>query len=201
MMPYVPTQRITFSATQLPMAIDYPAALALRQMVLVQDKLPKYLLAPEVSSLLHYVPDLHRKMLLDILWNTGIRPREAQTLIPGLFDLDVFRPFVRVLSEKMRARCGHPLKDEVRLIPLTDGNVVRQMKILMMTMWPRRRDPLWRVTDKTMLNWLKQMVKRAGEECVHFSIPVTPHMFRHSYIMHMLYHRHYSGSGRTQRMH
>jgi hypothetical protein len=45
-------------------AIDYPAALALRQMALVQDELPKYLLAPEVSALLHYVPDLHRKMLL-----------------------------------------------------------------------------------------------------------------------------------------
>jgi hypothetical protein len=35
------------------------------------DELPKYLLAPEVSALLHYVPDLHRKMLLATLWNTG----------------------------------------------------------------------------------------------------------------------------------
>jgi hypothetical protein len=42
----------------MPVAIDYPAALALRQMALVQDELPKYLLAPEVSALLHYVPDL-----------------------------------------------------------------------------------------------------------------------------------------------
>ncbi|HHT2537529.1 TPA: phage integrase family protein, partial [Klebsiella pneumoniae] len=40
---------------QLPVAIDYPAALALRQMALVQDELPKYLLAPEISALLHYV--------------------------------------------------------------------------------------------------------------------------------------------------
>ncbi|ECG5959124.1 phage integrase family protein, partial [Salmonella enterica subsp. enterica serovar Baguida] len=56
---------------QLPVAIDYPAALALRQMALVQDELPKYLLAPEISALLHYVPDLHRKMLLATLWNTG----------------------------------------------------------------------------------------------------------------------------------
>lgn len=40
-----------------------------------------------------------------------------------------------------------------------------------------------------MRNWLKQAVKRAGEDGVHFSIPVTPHTFRHSYIMHMLYHR------------
>ncbi|KAF1366598.1 hypothetical protein FHR25_004927 [Yokenella regensburgei] len=42
----------------LPVAIDYPAALALRQTAIVQDELPKYLLAPEVSALLHYVPDL-----------------------------------------------------------------------------------------------------------------------------------------------
>ncbi len=34
--------------------IDYPAALALRQMALVQDDLPKYLLAPEVSALLRF---------------------------------------------------------------------------------------------------------------------------------------------------
>ena len=39
-------------AAQLPVAIDYPAALALRQMSMVHDELPKYLLAPEVSALL-----------------------------------------------------------------------------------------------------------------------------------------------------
>jgi integrase len=63
----------------VPVVIDYPAALALRQMALVQD-LPKYLLAPEVSALLHYVPDLHRKMLLATLWNTGARINEALAL-------------------------------------------------------------------------------------------------------------------------
>jgi hypothetical protein len=31
---------------QLPVAIDYPAALALRQMATFTDDLPKYLLAP-----------------------------------------------------------------------------------------------------------------------------------------------------------
>lgn len=67
-------------AAQRPVAIDYPAALALRQMALVQDELPKYLLTPEVSALLHYVPDLHRKMLLATLWNTGARINEALAL-------------------------------------------------------------------------------------------------------------------------
>ncbi len=80
MMPAIPGQGVSFSAAQLPVAIDYPAALALRQMALVQDELPKYLLAPEVSALLHYVPDLHRKMLLATLWNTGARINEALAL-------------------------------------------------------------------------------------------------------------------------
>ncbi len=69
----------------LPVAIDYPAALALRQMSMVHDELPKYLLAPEVSALLHYVPDLHRKMLLATLWNTGARINEALALTRGEF--------------------------------------------------------------------------------------------------------------------
>lgn len=66
----IPSATSQGSMTALPVTIDYPAALALRQMALVQDELPKYLLAPEVSALLHYVPDLHRKMLLATLWCT-----------------------------------------------------------------------------------------------------------------------------------
>lgn len=84
---------------------------------------------------------------------------------------------------------GRPPKDEVRLVPLTDISYVRQMASWMVTTRPRRREPLWAVTDETMRNWLKQAVKRAEANGAHFSIPVTPHTFRHSYIMHMLYHR------------
>lgn len=65
--------QISVPAAQLPVTIDNSAALALRQMAIVQDELPKYLLAPEVSALLHDVPDLHCKMLLATLWNTGAR--------------------------------------------------------------------------------------------------------------------------------
>lgn len=64
-----------------------PVALALRQMALVQDELPKYLLAPEVSALLHYVSDLHRRMLLSTLWNSGARINEALGLTRADFNL------------------------------------------------------------------------------------------------------------------
>ena len=127
MIPAIPGQGVSFSAAQLPVAIDYPAALALRQMALVQDELPKYLLAPEVSALLHYVPDLHRKMLLATLWNTGARINEALALT--------------------------------------------------------RRE----ITDRTVRTWISEAVDAAAADGVTFSVPVTPHTFRHSYGMHMLY--------------
>ncbi len=117
------------------------------------------------------------------------RVGEARTLTPESFDLDGLRPLLGVLSEKVRARRGRPPKDEVRLVPLTDGSFVRQMENWMVITRPRRREPLWPVTDETMRNWLKQAVKRAEADGVHFSIAVTLHTFRHSYIMHMLYHR------------
>lgn len=88
--------------TQLPVAIDYPTALSLRQMALVHDELPKYLLAPEVSALLHYVPDLHRKMLLSTLWNTGACINEALALTRSDFSLVPPYPFVQLATLKQR---------------------------------------------------------------------------------------------------
>ena len=92
------------ATAQLPVIIDYPAALALRQMALLHDELPKYLLAPEVSALLHYVPDLHRKMLLATLWNTGARINEALARGRADFILKPPYPFVQLATLKQRAR-------------------------------------------------------------------------------------------------
>jgi integrase len=107
-----------------------PAALALRQMALVQDELPKYLLAPEVSALLHYVPDLHRKMLLATLWNTGARINEALALTRGDFSLAPPYPFVQLATLKQRAEkaartAGRaPAGSQAhRLVPLSDQPV------------------------------------------------------------------------------
>ena len=121
---------------QMPVAIDYPAALALRQMALVQDELPKYLLAPEVSALLHYVPDLHRKMLLATLWNTGARINEALALTRGDFSLAPPYPFVQLATLKQRAEksartAGRaPAGSQAhRLVPLSDHQYVSQLQV------------------------------------------------------------------------
>lgn len=46
---------------------------------------------------------------------------------------------------------------------------------------------IWQITDRTVRTWLAEAVEAAAADGVTFSVPVTPHTFRHSYAMHMLY--------------
>ncbi|POF75011.1 resolvase [Escherichia coli] len=182
----VPAVYSAGQSAQLPVAIDYPAALALRQMSMVHDELPKYLLAPEVSALLHYVPDLRRKMLLATLWNTGARINEALALTRGDFSLTPPYPFVQLATLKQRtekaARTAGRMpagQQTHRLVPLSDSWYVSQLRT--------EKARIWEVTDRTVRTWIGEAVAAAAADGVTFSVPVTPHTFRHSYAMHMLY--------------
>nr|WP_265345848.1 site-specific integrase [Klebsiella variicola] len=149
------------------MAIDYPAALALRQMALVQDELPKYLLAPEVSALLHYVPDLHRKMLMATLWNTGARINEALALTRGFFAgaaISVRAAGHAQAAHRETARTAGraPAGSQAhRLVPLSDHHYVSQLQMMVATLkipLERRnkrtgkveKARIWEITDRTV---------------------------------------------------
>lgn len=46
---------------------------------------------------------------------------------------------------------------------------------------------IWSVTDRTVRTWINEAIDASAVDGVRFSVPVTPHTFRHSYAMHMLY--------------
>nr|WP_312691162.1 tyrosine-type recombinase/integrase [Kosakonia sp.] len=189
----------SYPQAHLLVAIDYPAALALRQMALVQDELPKYLLAPEVCAQRHYVPDLHRRMLLATLRNTGAHINEALALTRVDFSLAPPYPFVQLATLKQRAEkaartAGRaPAGSQAhRLVPLSDSQYVSQLEMMVAT----RKIPLerknrrtgrtekarlWEITDRTARTWMNEAVGAAAADGVTFSVPVTPHTLRHSY--------------------
>lgn len=166
--PSLPGQGYAPEKVHLPVAIDYPAARALRQMAIVQDELPKYLLAPEVSALLHYVPDLHRKMLLATLWNTGARINEALALTRTDFSLAPPYPFVQLAPLKLRAEKAARTavrtpagSQSHRLVSLSDKQYVSQLEMMVATLKIplKRRNKrtgrmekarIWEITDRTV---------------------------------------------------
>ncbi len=186
------------TATSAP--FDYGRALSLREMARHYTEMPKYLLAPEVAGLLHYLPDWNQHAFINTLWNTGARLNEALALRRRDFHLNDEIPHVVVRTAKQRRTAGgRPKKGKSanRVIPLSDPGYVDEMRRLFAStrerfeddklIGERRAMPVWGVTDRTVRNWLERAVDAAERDGVRFSIPVSPHTFRHSFAMHLLY--------------
>ncbi|RRW59572.1 phage integrase family protein [Pantoea dispersa] len=180
---------------------DYGRALALRAMAAAYTELPRYLLAPEITGLLHHVPDWTQHALVNTLWNTGGRLNEVLALRRRDFRLNDVIPHVVIRTAKQRrAGSGRPRKGTSpnRVVPLSDPAYVDEMRRLFASVreefetdgetGERRALPVWTVSDRTVRNWLTRATDTAARAGIRLSIDVSPHTFRHSFAMHMLYH-------------
>ncbi|MEZ2578442.1 tyrosine-type recombinase/integrase [Buttiauxella ferragutiae] len=179
---------------------DFGRAITLRRMAMHFTELPKYLLAPEVAALLHYLPDLIQHGLVNTLWNTGARINEALALRRRDFRLNDDIPHVVIRTAKQRRTDGgRPQKGKSanRVVVLSDADYVREMRNLFASArekfetdtltGEKRAMPVWHVTDRTVRNWLKGAVNQASHDGVTFTVDISPHTFRHSFAMHLLY--------------
>lgn len=176
----------------------YARAVRLREMAIAAGlDVPRYLLWPEITVLLGYLPDLRQRLLIETLWNTGARINEALALTPGDFFFNDALPFVRVRTLKQRAprSRGRPTLEEqqappFRVVPLPDPAYVRRLQEYFATfrLMTRRATPIWDVaSQETPRNWLKAAVRRAERDGVRFSVsPITPKTFRHSFGTHLV---------------
>lgn len=175
---------------------DFAQAVAMRRMALNLSDQPAYLLAPEITLLLDNIADLRRRMLFDFLWNTGARINEALAVTPKDIVLDAVKPFVVLRTLKQRnqtaGRRGRPGKDMPvkRTLPLLDPGFVRRLRDHLATFARYVTKPVWEISDDTARNWLKEALGNAQRAGMNFSIEnITPHTFRHSFAMHLLYNR------------
>ena len=168
---------------------QWRVATALRNLAIAHTDAPRYLLAHEVGAVLAMLPDLQRRFLVATLWNSGARINEALALTPGDFELDGQRPFVVLRTLKQRSRGkGRPRAGDTvkRLVPLLDPQYAQQAREYLATVKLARGARIWPVTDQTVRNWLKEADTALRGRGVHLVVPLTPHVFRHSYAMHLL---------------
>lgn len=175
------------------MRVSEALALTARDCILTQDdeaRLMRRRGARKSDSVTKVKPDL------------PLRDSAGSPMLPQVIPDDSYQAAVLVRSLKRHcgsATRGKPTEAErraenaaKRLIPLLDPDFVTDLKayrdgVLYGSVRKALDEPLWTITSRqSVLNWINAAVERAAADGVLFTVPVSPHTFRHSYAMYML---------------
>ncbi|MEM7083730.1 MAG: tyrosine-type recombinase/integrase [Pseudomonadota bacterium] len=147
-------------------------------------ELPKYLLLPEIESVLAATLDDSHYLMLDVLWHTGARVSEMLALTPEHFDFQYEEVSLETLKQK---KVGRPKKVNARalqrVVPTPDPEFLERVKRFIVTHRPGQKDRLFPVTPQTVQN-------RIDKWTADLELPFrpTPHTFRHSFAVNQILH-------------
>lgn len=157
----------------------------------VLDECPRYLLAPEIDTLLSVCDDLTQRTIIQLLFVTGARISELLALTPE--DVHINNELgayviLRTLKQQRRGkgRIPNSQKTAKRIVPILDQSHATALRGYIVTMTRNKRKPIFTVSDETVRNWLKACHKRINDQGLNLPVTPTPHVMRHSFAVHLV---------------
>lgn len=170
-----------------PARLDWGYWLERRPLVLeLNPDVPKYLILPEVHTVLHHVKDLELHFLINTLWHTGARISEALSLTRESFTVDgEHNSYVIIQTLKQKGR-GRPKKEDKstkpRLVEIVDPTYIEAVKRYIATTKPSKGVSIFTL-DRHNVSYRFKTLNNA----LHLDIgKLTPHTFRHSFAINAL---------------
>lgn len=133
-----------------------------------EKKLPRYLEPEEVRTLVETAENIRDKLIVLLLFTTGLRVAELVSIRKSDVDLDELAIRVK----------GKGSKERYVYFPREVGNILREYMSSTTSEWlfPSSRNPGTHIHYTTVERMLKKLAKKAG-----IKKPVTPHVLRHTF--------------------
>ncbi len=165
--------------------INWDLLLEQRPAIMAHTDLPSYLLMPEIHQLLDASCKDNLRLMIDVLWHTGLRISECLALRPDSFAFDSTQPYVSVTSLKSRGRPRKGDKTRRRLVPIADLAFLKRLRRYIESHQIKKQARLFPITRNAAYKRITRLAMALQEP---LSIEISPHTFRHSFAVHAILH-------------
>ena len=148
----------------------------------IDSKYPRYLVKPEILTLLNNEKYLPRRLLLDLMWSTGATVSEVLGL-----KRESFKRSGSVILKRLHSRAGRPTKAQQemissRSISIKDSDLKDRIESYIIGNQIKHNQRLFGVDRHTVNRHIHKLVERSGGSPFN----ITAETFRHSFAVHLM---------------